>query len=356
MAKWGEGDPRWIVEERPDATNVNNWHWTEKNASHWSKEKLKALLVDQIIEDPGLGRCILVEMTSCNGEAVANNRKGKLIFFYEWEVEIKWVGRLHGSSDEYTGKVSIPNLSEENTADEITFNISSDQDLPQTDLLKNMIRTVGNEILKDKMRQYINDLRNEFAKDMIKPTKLSEDGNINIFLTENQIESKKSVTKTNSSSNTSMKKFCPESKNNDDMSQKTLHTTSIRLSDHFKCQAKDIYEIFTESHLLQAFTQNKVENNPSIGEKFSLLGGNIVGTYTYLEPYKCIKQNWRISNWPEKHFSEVVINFDQKADSTEILIEQNGVPETEYDRTIEGWKRNYLESIKRTFGIGYSIY
>lgn len=27
MARWGEGDPRWIVEERPDATNVNNWHW-----------------------------------------------------------------------------------------------------------------------------------------------------------------------------------------------------------------------------------------------------------------------------------------------------------------------------------------
>ena len=29
MAKWGEVDPRWIVEERPDATNVNNWHWYE---------------------------------------------------------------------------------------------------------------------------------------------------------------------------------------------------------------------------------------------------------------------------------------------------------------------------------------
>ena len=28
MAKWGEGDPRWIVEERADATNVNNWHWS----------------------------------------------------------------------------------------------------------------------------------------------------------------------------------------------------------------------------------------------------------------------------------------------------------------------------------------
>ena len=41
MAKWGEGDPRWIVEERPDATNVNNWHWTEKNADQWSKAKIK---------------------------------------------------------------------------------------------------------------------------------------------------------------------------------------------------------------------------------------------------------------------------------------------------------------------------
>ena len=41
MAKWGEGDPRWIVEERPDATNVNNWHWTEKNADAWSKAKFK---------------------------------------------------------------------------------------------------------------------------------------------------------------------------------------------------------------------------------------------------------------------------------------------------------------------------
>ena len=45
MAKWGEGDPRWIVEERPDATNVNNWHWTEKNADSWSKAKLKVKLL-----------------------------------------------------------------------------------------------------------------------------------------------------------------------------------------------------------------------------------------------------------------------------------------------------------------------
>ena len=50
MAKWGEGDPRWIVEERPDATNVNNWHWTEKNADQWSKKKIESLFTNLVVK------------------------------------------------------------------------------------------------------------------------------------------------------------------------------------------------------------------------------------------------------------------------------------------------------------------
>ena len=30
MAKLGEGDARWIVEERKDGANVHNWHWVGK--------------------------------------------------------------------------------------------------------------------------------------------------------------------------------------------------------------------------------------------------------------------------------------------------------------------------------------
>ena len=45
MALWGKGDPRWIVEERPDSTNVNNWHWTERDATTWSKTKLKEIFL-----------------------------------------------------------------------------------------------------------------------------------------------------------------------------------------------------------------------------------------------------------------------------------------------------------------------
>jgi len=97
MAKWGEGDPRWIVEERPDATNVNNWHWTEKNATSWSKDKLKVLLEGYEIKQSGIS----VRIKSCDkleGEAFANNRKGKLIFFYEWNIVLKWEGKLEGDA------------------------------------------------------------------------------------------------------------------------------------------------------------------------------------------------------------------------------------------------------------------
>lgn len=67
--------------------------------------------------------CKITEMEKCEGEAVANNRKGKLIFFYEWNIVLKW--QLNGTSnDTIEGKVNIPNLSEENDINEIDVSIN----------------------------------------------------------------------------------------------------------------------------------------------------------------------------------------------------------------------------------------
>lgn len=57
-------------------------------------------------------------MEKCEGEAVANNRKGKLIFFYEWNIVLKWA-LSEKSSKSIEGKINIPNLSEENDINEI---------------------------------------------------------------------------------------------------------------------------------------------------------------------------------------------------------------------------------------------
>lgn len=147
MAKWGEGDPRWIVEERPDATNVNNWHWfvissseihyytwgldlslcfhrTEKNACQWSQDTLKRLLVGLNIESDHF-KCTVTELDKCQGEAVVNNRKGKLIFFYEWEILATWKGNVRGKEETIEGKFNIPNLSEENDISEVDVSAQS---------------------------------------------------------------------------------------------------------------------------------------------------------------------------------------------------------------------------------------
>lgn len=64
---------------------------TERDATNWSSEKLKELLVGLQVENDE-GNCEITEVSKVEGEASINNRKGKLIFFYEWNLKAKWKG------------------------------------------------------------------------------------------------------------------------------------------------------------------------------------------------------------------------------------------------------------------------
>lgn len=76
------------------------------------------MLVGLVLEN-NVAKCEIIKIESCEGEAVANNRKGKLIFFYEWDLTLNWKGLLSGTDKEIQGSVNIPNLSEENSVSEI---------------------------------------------------------------------------------------------------------------------------------------------------------------------------------------------------------------------------------------------
>ncbi|KAK0130760.1 Activator heat shock protein ATPase 1 [Merluccius polli] len=136
MAKWGEGDPRWIVEERSDATNVNNWHWTERDVTGWSSDKLRELLIGCRVEQGGAS-CQLTDVTKLEGEASINNRKGKLIFFYEWVIKASWLGTT-SVGIKYKGTLEVANLSDENDMDDLDISVSLCKDEPVTPLLQLM--------------------------------------------------------------------------------------------------------------------------------------------------------------------------------------------------------------------------
>ncbi|KHN76051.1 Activator of 90 kDa heat shock protein ATPase -like protein 1 [Toxocara canis] len=173
MAKWGEGDPRWIVEERPDAVNVNNWHWTEKNATPWSKERLKELLVSKTVEK-GPIFVQFGEFSKIEGEATANNRKAKLIFLFEWNIELSFTVKVAGSDIEYKGHIEIPNLSDENEADEVDVTLSLDTAGPHDAEIRHLFNNEVTAFVRKQMAVYIRELKEEFSKGLILPTDRSK--------------------------------------------------------------------------------------------------------------------------------------------------------------------------------------
>lgn len=176
MAKWGEGDPRWIVEERPDAINVNNWHWTEKEASPWSRETFDTLFKGLIIEQASIGKVTIDSLGTIQGEACINNRKAKLIYIYDWDIELNWSGCVNGNDQIVKGLIRIPNLSDENEVHEIDVSVTVvDEDKKSypdiCDALKEMVRKEGVGPIREKCQQYIQMLKTEFSNGVILPAK-----------------------------------------------------------------------------------------------------------------------------------------------------------------------------------------
>ncbi|XP_015918936.1 activator of 90 kDa heat shock protein ATPase homolog 1 [Parasteatoda tepidariorum] len=337
MAKWGEGDPRWLVEERPDAKNVNNWHWTEKNASHWSKDKLKELLEGIKIETD-FGKCEITELSKCEGDAVVNNRKAKLIFFYEWVLTLKWSGSLVNGESTVKGTVEVPNLSEEHhDVKDVDITVQLETTGSESDILKDVMRTNGAEIIREKLAKYINCLKEEFSQGLILPTKDSSAAS----------DEKKVVKKSNNNEAISVKS--PKT-------TKPMETGELQTTETFKCTADEFYRALTVKELVQAFTQGNCVLEPEVDGKFEFFDGNVHGHFVKLVPNKTIQQKWRFKSWPEGHFSDVVIDINQKLDCTEVIVTQVGVPKTELDNTREGWKRFYWESMKRTLGFGALLF
>lgn len=109
MAVYGQGDSRWLVEERQDGTNVNNWHWSEKDCMKWSEQRLSELFCDLVLTSGNLLQAKITSVESVQGECFLNVRKKKLIPSYELSIKTVFSGAIHNTDGsvlkEVTGKV-----------------------------------------------------------------------------------------------------------------------------------------------------------------------------------------------------------------------------------------------------------
>ena len=97
---------------RQDATNVNNWHWSEEDLAPWAKERLTQLIVGVEAKGvPDKGWVKIKSLEKCEGEASVSNRKGKRIVAFELKVTFKWEGSV--DYDEVAGELQLPYVSED---------------------------------------------------------------------------------------------------------------------------------------------------------------------------------------------------------------------------------------------------
>jgi activator of HSP90 ATPase len=63
-----------------------------------------------------------------------------------------------------------------------------------------------------------------------------------------------------------------------------------------------------------------------------------------------------VKSWPDAHYSEVTLEFIEKEGVTELKLTQTGIPDSEFERTRDGWNINYWNRIKQVFGFGSNIF
>lgn len=190
-------------------------------------------------------------MEKCSGEATANNRKGKLIFFYEWELILKWKGSYLNQKTTYTGKISIPNLSEENELKDIEITVTIDESNDVSENLKLFMYNVGRDKIRELLGVYITELKEEYSKNLILPKK-DEVGTIkcekDVRLKQlNSLEQPKcEITPVPSLG-------CK------------LDVRTISIEEEFQCCANDLYNVLTKESMVTAFTKTSAKIDANRG-------------------------------------------------------------------------------------------
>lgn len=91
-----------------------------------------------------------------------------------------------------------------------------------------------------------------------------------------------------------------------------LDVRTLTTSETFQCQAKDLYDVLTKSELVSVFTRSAAKVDACKGGEFILFDGNITGKFLELIPHEKIVQSWRYKQWPNGHYSNVVLELIQK--------------------------------------------
>lgn len=346
MAKLGEGDERWIVEERADGANVHGWHWSEKDCLGWSRERLGELVGAVAAESAdGTLSAKVTGVESVEGEAYINIRKGKMIPGYEIEAKFSWEGTIKdGSGNQVAtvnGRVILPYVADENADDDETeVRVTTATEGPAAAKLKELMVRSGKPAINEAVRRFVAD----FAAGG--PAKAGAAPNKHV------------APKAGAAGGGGAAAAAPKPKA--ELKDWERDRRTVELTERFYCRATDVFECLVDENRVRAFTMAPATSAPSPGGPFSWFGGSVEGVFEELAPGQRLVMRWRFSTWADGCFSKVVITLKEPdAGNTVLELKQTGLPEADrfgnedvFENTEKGWKDNIFEKIRKVFGYG----
>ncbi|KAJ7557769.1 hypothetical protein O6H91_04G008900 [Diphasiastrum complanatum] len=293
MAKFGEGDKRWIVQDRSDGANVHNWHWAEKDCLEWTRKRLGELLENvKILNGEGGLYITTKNLESVTGEAYVNIRKGKIIPGYEIKVVLNWSGEAKDGSGnslaQVEGKVELPYIADENADEEPELRVSVLDESPIGQRLREAFLAKGKPIVLERLERYVTDMAaGGPAKEELAGKQVSKGSEGKVLDKDVKGVGSKQSAPTKSK---------PQVKEG---------FKTISLVERFHCRPQDIYSTLLDEKRWKGFTQSNAQISKEAGGTFSVFDGAVTGVNQQLQENKLIVQKWRFSSWNDGQYSTV---------------------------------------------------
>ena len=127
---------------------------------------------------------------------------------------------------------------------------------------------------------------------------------------------------------------------------------TIKQKIHINASPQEVYEAYCDAKKHAEFTGANVKFENKVGGKFDIWGGELTGESVELVPGKKIVQKWRANDWPEGHYSDLIITLKPDKDGTQLMLVQESVPDDKADEIDDGWHKYYWKPMNEYFGGG----
>ena len=130
-------------------------------------------------------------------------------------------------------------------------------------------------------------------------------------------------------------------------------SNTIRQEVTIKAGPDRVYATLLDGRRFSAFTGGaRAEIDPAPGGAFSCFGGIISGRNIELVPDRRIVQAWRVSMWPDGHYSIVRFELQPHGAETRLVMDHVGFPpemraHLNGEAAEGGWHRQYWEPLNR---------